>query len=73
MGFNPAVFRNEVESRGLSMREVSRLSGLHEVSLYNYCSGHTSPSPRSLTKLSMTLARVPRLPINLSGEPEAGK
>jgi len=53
------------------MRELSRISGVHEVSLYRYCSGLACPSPRSLTKLAMTLARVPKLPIDLFGaEPE---
>lgn len=65
--FSPAVFRREVAGRGLTLRELARLCGIHEVSVYRYAEGHTQPSPRSLTKLSIALARVPRLPVDLAG------
>ena len=64
--FSPTTFRHEVASRGLSMRDLSRLSGVHEVSLYRYSAGTACPSSRSLTKLAVALSRVPALPVDLS-------
>lgn len=63
-------FREIRERRGLTRRELARLSGFQDMQIYRYESGENDPSTENLTKLAKVLEVSTDYLLDLSDDPK---